>query len=1001
MSRPQTSSLPFLSQTGKSRVESVPSRPQTSLPFTSHKRNSRNVHVEEFKPHALKVAEAARARARDQEEEGEHDAEIKRLAEIREWTNQIVDLHRVLSVSQSVFLLLEQNNEALLRVAIEIATCSDAQKVLWWRDGWYSDERAREWFRKQVKNKLTQCLHAVQCDVPLSETDDTSELTQALTSRAEAAEQKCRAMETLQENTENQLREVKQSLEHALGESASHVAELEKSLEKMRDNLKSTLAAAEDKPVDAVPRKSLEEAQQRVRLLEEQKKKIEEKLVKVESEHCEHVSKSQVLMSEAQGKVKELESQVRQLTRRLQLEEERARKQCDQFEVEKRAAMAACQRRSSDHVSAEDNDPEKNRISQEELKNWLALEQSRVEEFRSQADHYKTQVSALECETITLKDDITFLKQKLAEKDVEIARQPDERAKSHVASGCPKGEQLSLESELCNSEPRASDQDLERLPRARKTIIDQEEYQKVVEKLEQARERNINLRESNSELKEENEAYEKKNMQLLRMLHQVKDQLKRITELAEKKGHGKLVKEIMEESKVSQTFESAEFSAFDRLWQDAKRREERQKMMQEVKMGLRSKSDIEEWDANHGVTVRNNGKQRGSFTMPRDELEGPQQLVATPSISNKSSLLCQRCGGEIAEGCQVASSTRSSAWPAAATNMCRSDVTSNAESVDAPRSGTAIASDDARREVSQSPQKVQVDFQAANSPPTNGLRRPRTGGVPSRNLKGEGSKVESQTLSLFQVQGQGLKDGEFSAGNSNQSFPAGQTVTNTVIPFDSQFGCSQNQLTGNRDEPTGGDHAGSPPQPSGPHSSTMKLPTIIEKPATMIGTITPEKVSSFQEAMNALGMQGSSASAPNLHSALGNALASNILSKRSKTPVSKVGGLKRLPGESNSPPLCRSGIRPMTAGLVMRDYEMHLSASAPTLAGMASKNLSHSILPKRCNTAMSKIGGRKKLLSASNSPPLGWNSHFSFDGLRPMTSHPPGLEVLSPALEAS
>merc|ERR1719311_1136392 len=92
------------------------------------------------------------------------------------------------------------------------------------------------------------------------------------------------------------------------------------------------------------------------------------------------------------------------------------------------------------------------------------------------------------------------------------------------------------------------------------------------------------------ELKEEKEALEKRNDKMLKMLHQLKEQLRKVSEIAEKRGCGDLVASILEEASVTQTLESPEFTCFDRLYEDAKRRMEKQRIWEEERMGLRPRS---------------------------------------------------------------------------------------------------------------------------------------------------------------------------------------------------------------------------------------------------------------------------------------------------------------------------------------------------------------------------------------------------------------------------
>mmetsp|Transcript_46424 Transcript_46424/g.148209 ORF Transcript_46424/g.148209 Transcript_46424/m.148209 type:complete len:627 (+) Transcript_46424:2-1882(+) len=116
---------------------------------------------------------------------------------------------------------------------------------------------------------------------------------------------------------------------------------------------------------------------------------------------------------------------------------------------------------------------------------------------------------------------------------------------------------------------------LAELEELRRTAAD---YEKVVAKLSKKDEQLAKLRE-------EKVAMEAEQMKMLRALHQIKEQLKRVTEIAEKKGCGKLLAEIMDEAEVTQTLNSPEYSCFNRLYDDAVRRQKKLKEIESMRFG--------------------------------------------------------------------------------------------------------------------------------------------------------------------------------------------------------------------------------------------------------------------------------------------------------------------------------------------------------------------------------------------------------------------------------
>merc|ERR1711924_65531 len=95
-----------------------------------------------------------------------------------------------MNIMHSLFLLLEHNNEALMRVALEMILDPPPSKALWWDQNWYADDPKREQFRKWVKEKLGMCLGRSR-EMPVVEDDDDSvsrEAYEALKARLERVE---------------------------------------------------------------------------------------------------------------------------------------------------------------------------------------------------------------------------------------------------------------------------------------------------------------------------------------------------------------------------------------------------------------------------------------------------------------------------------------------------------------------------------------------------------------------------------------------------------------------------------------------------------------------------------------------------------------------------------------------------------------------------------------------------------------------------------------------
>merc|ERR1719272_1934426 len=127
-----------------------------------------------------------------------------------------------------------------------------------------------------------------------------------------------------------------------------------------------------------------------------------------------------------------------------------------------------------------------------------------------------------------------------------------------------------------------------------KAAFSQAMWDEKVAELNKANKKVMTQKDTIRELKEENAGLNERCDKMLKMLHQLKEQLKRVTEIAEARGCGDLVKSILEDAGVTQTLNSEEFTCFDRLYEDAKRRMEKQRTWDEQRMGLRPKSPMQE-----------------------------------------------------------------------------------------------------------------------------------------------------------------------------------------------------------------------------------------------------------------------------------------------------------------------------------------------------------------------------------------------------------------------
>jgi len=91
-------------------------------------------------------------------------------------------------------------------------------------------------------------------------------------------------------------------------------------------------------------------------------------------------------------------------------------------------------------------------------------------------------------------------------------------------------------------------------------------------------------RADNKALKEENASLEERNEKLVKMIQNMKKQIDHFKELAKKKGFADKLEEVLEESGLNEALK--EFTIFDRLYQDALRRQQKFHSMQKERFGI-------------------------------------------------------------------------------------------------------------------------------------------------------------------------------------------------------------------------------------------------------------------------------------------------------------------------------------------------------------------------------------------------------------------------------
>jgi uncharacterized Zn finger protein (UPF0148 family) len=93
-------------------------------------------------------------------------ANVGRTIDEQAWKKNVMDANRVRNVARKLWLDLEHNSEAVIRVAMEIVTCRKSRKILWWNDeGWMQEEGKPEMLKNIIEEKLNTVIQQLGKDI--------------------------------------------------------------------------------------------------------------------------------------------------------------------------------------------------------------------------------------------------------------------------------------------------------------------------------------------------------------------------------------------------------------------------------------------------------------------------------------------------------------------------------------------------------------------------------------------------------------------------------------------------------------------------------------------------------------------------------------------------------------------------------------------------------------------------------------------------------------------
>merc|ERR1711879_515335 len=226
---------------------------------------------------------------------------------------QCIDLVQVMQVCKLVWLALEHHNEALVRVAIEVSSCQSSRKCLWWRDGWYANDKQREDFRSIIKNKLNKLMASLK-GAPLEEETaqegaliDAADL-QALRDALKEAQAQVAAAQKAQNEAEMRAR----ALDEKVQDMEKIIKEGEKALERLKEQLKESELALEQLKKDLEAEKSkpapvvAAKVEEKPKIPPEALKKLEDEIKKLKGELEAEKAKHEKEMAQKEAEIKEI-----------------------------------------------------------------------------------------------------------------------------------------------------------------------------------------------------------------------------------------------------------------------------------------------------------------------------------------------------------------------------------------------------------------------------------------------------------------------------------------------------------------------------------------------------------------------------------------------------------------------------------------------------------------------------------------------------------------------
>eukprot|EP00933_Yihiella_yeosuensis_P037991 TRINITY_DN31982_c0_g1_i1.p1 TRINITY_DN31982_c0_g1~~TRINITY_DN31982_c0_g1_i1.p1 ORF type:complete len:917 (+),score=226.88 TRINITY_DN31982_c0_g1_i1:139-2889(+) len=517
------------------------------------------------------------------------------------WKQNVLDLHRVMEISKTMWLAVEHSNEACCRVGLEIALCRRSKKVLFWPDFWFSDHDKREHFKQIVNMKLAIAMaNAKGGAVDFSgfaDDEGESEEVKQLKLRIAELEAALKAARAAQAAAELAAREAQEAAANAM----KRLGEMEKAMDQLRQQVRDGMSA----PVEVKDDGSADEIKRLQGLL----KMSDDKIKSLEAEIAALKKKLQEPKKEETVKdVKDNSSELAMANRRIAELEEQIKKLRDEIRgLKNQKPVAETKVKAPKAVASGVED---------ELRGELEAAAQR------EADLQEQLRKALE-EIDRLKKEIAEAKKKAAELEANL-----QAALANQGKGGPV-QIIQAPEEKEETDTGLSAAQLAELAELRKRALEADKWKAKYEK----------MKAKAQSLEAELEALNEEHMKLLKMFKQVKEQLRILMELAEKKGLGDLIKKLFEEAGLTDTMNDPEYTCFDRLYDDALRRQEKQRRIEWLKLGgvgdPPPSFQGKKWDPY---------KRKASQSPSRNYQEVPTSGEGGDNTGRRNCAVCKNCG---------------------------------------------------------------------------------------------------------------------------------------------------------------------------------------------------------------------------------------------------------------------------------------------------------------------------------------------------------------------